>query len=421
MKSFRTTVSTGLLMLMLLPPILAAESADPEISLVTIGQGDPVYIWFGHTALVADDPAEQTPLLYDYGLFDFQQDNFFLNFAMGRLIYAKAETPLRYYLYAAQEAERNFRMTPLNLPAGAGTAAAAFLKAEVQPDRNTYLYHHYDDNCSTRIRDIIDEAVGGQFRQWAQAQEGRMTIREHFSRHSRDSFFMLWLLNFLQGSVIDRPITRWDELFLPFELEQAVEEFSYLAEDGRSVSLSGGIRTVLEYEHRQPVPETWDPVWPKGLALGLLIAALTGYALRRMHRCLREGDGTGLKIYGSLQIALGGFFGLAGTILLFMMLFTDHDVTRENLNILMVNPLWLAAVYYGIMLVRGKAAYLRHLDALWRVIGVLTAGMVVIRLGMTYPQGNQLTMALLIPVILVQGRWQRLLVRLKGLILPGRR
>ena len=77
----------------LLPMLLRAQEntyprgEDLEIKLVTIGPGDDVPSWWGHTALIVEDRRFKSSVFYNYGLFSFEEKNFFVNFAMGRLIF----------------------------------------------------------------------------------------------------------------------------------------------------------------------------------------------------------------------------------------------------------------------------------------------------------------------------------------------
>jgi hypothetical protein len=58
----------------------------PQVSLLTFSPGDIYWQRFGHNALIVRDGLG-APRLYNYGTFDFQQKNFFLNFARGRMQY----------------------------------------------------------------------------------------------------------------------------------------------------------------------------------------------------------------------------------------------------------------------------------------------------------------------------------------------
>ena len=66
----------------------------------------------------------------------------------------------------------------LNLPESKKVILAKQLAWEVLPENSQYLYHHYNDNCATRLRDLIDQAVDGQFKQLTN-KAARFTLREH--------------------------------------------------------------------------------------------------------------------------------------------------------------------------------------------------------------------------------------------------
>ena len=46
-----------------------------------------LYAAFGHNAIRVYDPVNEIDLAYNYGTFDFDQPNFYLNFARGDLLY----------------------------------------------------------------------------------------------------------------------------------------------------------------------------------------------------------------------------------------------------------------------------------------------------------------------------------------------
>src|ERR1700752_165462 len=70
------------------------ESSSLKVALLTFGPG-PVY-WerFGHNAIIIDDPAAGTRMAYNYGVFDFQEERFLLNFARGHMHYSLDAEPL---------------------------------------------------------------------------------------------------------------------------------------------------------------------------------------------------------------------------------------------------------------------------------------------------------------------------------------
>jgi hypothetical protein len=80
------------LILFLVAGLCQAQSSklsdQAEISVITLGpfQGE-VYSAFGHSAMRVYDPVLMIDDAYNWGVFDFDQPNFYLNFARGRNFY----------------------------------------------------------------------------------------------------------------------------------------------------------------------------------------------------------------------------------------------------------------------------------------------------------------------------------------------
>ena len=72
-------------------PIKLSEEA--QISVITFGpyQGE---LWsaFGHNGIRVFDPLLDMDWMYDWGRFDFEQTNFFWNFARGKMLYSIGRT-----------------------------------------------------------------------------------------------------------------------------------------------------------------------------------------------------------------------------------------------------------------------------------------------------------------------------------------
>ncbi|MEL6303331.1 MAG: DUF4105 domain-containing protein, partial [Bacteroidota bacterium] len=63
-------------------------SEDSKISLLTCAAGDELYYAFGHSAFRVQDNALGLDMVYNYGTFDFDQPNFYLNFVKGKMVYS---------------------------------------------------------------------------------------------------------------------------------------------------------------------------------------------------------------------------------------------------------------------------------------------------------------------------------------------
>ena len=287
------------------------------ISLLTVSQGGPIYSWFGHSAFLITTP-DRRDITYDYGTFSFNDDDFVVNFAFGRLWFLCHSSYAEYQLEGLEEDGRSVTRVVLPLTWEQKKAVIGFLNENVQAENRTYLYHHYKDNCATRLRDIIDYTTDGDFRRWAESQPGH-TFRQQASRALSRNPFMLWLLDFLQSGQIDKPATLWDEMFLPGNLEKAVMEYYHLDNE-----------LVVDNESNYPaVPDK-----PKS---NILFSVLFGLVLGGISAAfLLTGKEKGYFIYsGIIDVILG----ILGSFLFFLIFFSNHDVTWFNENILFVNPL----------------------------------------------------------------------------------
>ncbi|MBL8956489.1 MAG: DUF4105 domain-containing protein, partial [Myxococcaceae bacterium] len=127
----------------------ASRPEDLVISVATFGPGDDLPSWWGHTALVVEDRRLNHARLYNYGMFDFST-GFVHKFVQGRLEFWVGEASVigTYEMY--KSLDRDVRIQYLDLTPEQAQIAAQALANNVLPENREYLYHHYNDNCSTR-------------------------------------------------------------------------------------------------------------------------------------------------------------------------------------------------------------------------------------------------------------------------------
>ncbi|MDC7224789.1 MAG: DUF4105 domain-containing protein [Spirochaetales bacterium] len=382
---------------------LTAESSprgrDLTVSLMIIGPGKPLYVWWGHIGLIIENSREGTSHFYDFGNFSFEEENFYGNFAMGRLYYLKIKSRTEPYLHYMSWFDRWVHVYKLNLSSKEKETIYAILEEGVKPQNRTYLYHHYEDNCSTRIRDVLDEAMEGEIQE--ATAEYALSYRDQSNRFIRP-FWPYMLVNFLQGSGVDQPISTWDALFLPKELEKFV--LNHNRPDGdpfvtKTTERQDGIHPFIP-----------DKPFPRGGAAFLWGMALFFITISiRLSR--REGLGLFWRIFSLLAIALPGLF------LCFMMFFTDHHVTKGNLNGLIACPILLGALIPAIR-------YEKHLKAptlyrrFWDLQIILTLLSLLCQTLPGIGQDNLAVLTLFLPLMAAHGTAGSALVRLLS---PGLR
>lgn len=380
--------------------VIALKADDITLKLAVIGPGDELYFWWGHIGLVAEDKATGQARFFDWGVFSFENENFFVNFAFGRLLYTcavtRAELNYNFYIHT----NRDITLYTLDLPPDRKEAVLRFAENNMLPENRDYAYHHFRDNCATRIRDILDVALEGRFRAEYGNAPGRFTLRQHVRRHTWHSPLFDWLLNFLMGQGIDGPITVWDDMFLPSEIALRAGEFSYAAPDGGVKKLVSSVEVVNRAAGRPAVLDVPRRQWPRELVFSLLFSGVIVLSF------VLKGKERGYRVFtGILQSLLGLFFGAAGSVLFFMTFFTNHDYTFRNSNILFVNPPLLAAIPLGLIFAFTKKERKRFIciqvsRALWVYVvlgGLLT---MLIKLSPSFYQRNQVDQALVLPLAL---------------------
>lgn len=365
-----------------------------QIQLVTIEPGDELYTWWGHSAIIVTDTATGESRFYNYGLFSFETENFFSNFAMGRLWFEVGAMPTQFALEAYKRRNRTITIQTLNATPEVKQELARFLETNILPENRKYLYDHYYDNCATRVRDILDTAADGELHTYADAP-AETTFRRITRRFSGGYFFADMLLMFLMGQTIDETITIWETMFLPTELQGIIEEISIQTAEGRTEPFVVDSVVFNQATGRKPIPDKASSAVPLALAFGGgmgLIISLFSFALRHKPAAAR--------IHFGIASCLTGFFmGLPGIVLALMSLFTNHSVTYWNENLALANPLTFLAFPLGIFTAAGFQRISRIAAWLWFSLAGIGALYIILKVFPFFTQDNWQIIAFLAPLL----------------------
>jgi len=352
------------------PHARAEPGDDLTVVVLTFGPGDHPFFKFGHNAiLVQPGNNEESGLVYNFGTFAFDSPGLVPKFLRGRFKYwlsvsRMEDTPASYI-----SDNRTIEAQELDLTPAQKWSLRQSLRENARFENREYLYDYFRDNCSTRVRDAIDRAVGGLVRQAGQ-RPAAMTYRADALRMTADFLPEYIGLNLGLGRPTDAPITLWEEAFLPERLRDLLRDVRIPGESGDK-PLVKSERTLFA-AHRPPKPSQ-PPNWTVFfLAAGLVLGALL--ALLGRLGCNHPAARVGLGIAGSL---LGLGFGTLGLILLSLWLFTDHKAAYDNANIFLLAPWSVVLAGYGVGVALGRPAAMRKAfwvgasAAVFAVIGVL--------------------------------------------------
>ncbi len=313
-------------------PVLAEGRYN--ISLVTMDPGEELFARFGHIALVVEDRSSGTKMAYNFGTFNFNDPLLRAKYVKGDLEYWLSTVPYRsivrfYKAYNRQVIEQN-----LNLTASEAKFIAKKLYENARPENRNYAYRHYLDNCCTRIRDLINEATDGALLQGRNNDPTGRTFRDWTRPALKGMPIMRTLILFVLGPAVDRPITRWQEHFLPSILSEDLDDLRIGPEQRPAVAKTRTLST------RQGPPVGSKISSTEKIIISLFwISLLTGFGLplvfapRPLSARL---TGIGLIIWGLLA-------GLGGLALVIIWIITSHydGHNNENLFIMPAFHIWL--------------------------------------------------------------------------------
>ena len=348
-----------------LPPVHALPDKLTQLSVVTFGRGDQVHQYFGHNAFVVSGPGLAAPLVVNYGMFSFGPD-MIPQFLRGRLRFWVGTTPLDATTATYAAAQRDVRVRDLRLEPAALQSVLDQLKHDLRPENRSYLYDHYHDNCSTRLRDALDRALGGQLRR-AWSRPGKFTLRQETLRYTQHDPVVAWAMMFGLSDRVDRPVQEWDEAFLPDELERLLDATSYQDSHGARVALVSGRRTLFD-AGLAAAPQQPSKNWLLMLMLGTFIGIV---ALALADRVQPGQLSLSRLMYAALTAAVGITAGLFGSLLVSLWAFSDHVVAYANENLLLANPISLIAGVVSLALVfTGRVA--GWLRSLWGALALFS-------------------------------------------------
>ncbi|MEO5590032.1 MAG: DUF4105 domain-containing protein [Gemmatimonadaceae bacterium] len=336
-----------------LPPA-AAPAREPgseyTIYLLTMGPGDQVWEKFGHNAIWISDAATGFNITYHYGLFDFADKDFIPRFIQGRMRYSMGGFDVTPTVEAYRQTNRMVWAQELNLTPAQRQKLVDFLLWNNKPENRYYHYDYFRDNCSTRIRDALDVALGGAIKAGSENVPTSSTYRFHTSRLTQEDWPIFTGTMFGLGEPTDRRINAWEEMFLPVRMKDRLRSIRVATATGTEPLVKS--ERVLVQSTRPPE----DAEIHRGMLDYLMIAAvilLIGFGLWKFGSA--RGSAAGAVALAALWSVLAG---VGGTVLWGLWAFTDHLYSYRNENVLQLTPLSLilAVLLIRMMWIRRSGA-----------------------------------------------------------------
>jgi Domain of unknown function (DUF4105) len=299
-------------------------SPQAEISIITCGpyQGE-LYSAFGHSAIRVIDPVRGFDIAFNYGVFDFNQPNFYLNFTRGYLyyklgVYSYPDFRDHYISY-----NRYVHEQVLALDSAQKQKVFSYLENNSLPENQTYRYDYFYNNCASKVRDVFAEVFKAEIKFDSSFIKTNYTIRDLTEIYLKQQPWGDLGIDICLGLPMDKKASAYDYMFLPDYIESSFDR----------VTLSGSPIVREKISVYESLPETipfhWYHPW---IVFGLLflVAGILSYR-----------DWQRQKLSKWFDITLFGTLGIVGLLLFILWVATDHKAAANNFNLAWAFPLHL--------------------------------------------------------------------------------
>lgn len=295
-----------------------------QISVLTCATGTQLFSSFGHTAIRVQDVQLGIDVVYNYGTFDFDKPNFYLNFAKGKLIYSLSRKRFGNFLYDYELEKRWVKEQLLALTLKEKNSLFQFLETNYLPENRDYAYDPLFNNCSSITGDILEKQFEGQIEFKGSHLDKKYTFRQLVRQYIPLNSWGMFGIDLAFGGVTDRTATVREHMFMPY---YAMKQLTNTTKDGKP--LLKRKRTILNYPEESGNDSDSLLTSPLFWFMMLLAFVVAITILDYQHHSQNTW----------LDFVLFFISGAAGLIILLLWLATDHVVTGKNFNFLWLMPL----------------------------------------------------------------------------------
>jgi len=299
-------------------------SPQAELSIITCGpyQGE-LYSAFGHSAIRVVDPILGFDIAYNYGVFDFNQPNFYLNFTRGYLYYKLGVYSYPDFRDFYISYNRYVHEQILAIDSVQKQKIFSYLENNALPQNQTYRYDYFYNNCASKVRDVFAEVFKDQIKFDGSFIKTDYTIRDLTHNYLTQQPWGSLGIDICLGLPMDKKASPYEYMFLPDYIESSFDH----------TTLNGNPMVKQKVAVYESVPEKtpfhWYHPW---IVFGLLLMSVSFLSYRDWKRK------TTTKWF---DVTLFSVLGLLGLLLFILWIATDHKAAANNFNLLWAFPLHL--------------------------------------------------------------------------------
>ncbi|MGN6533642.1 MAG: lipoprotein N-acyltransferase Lnb domain-containing protein [Ginsengibacter sp.] len=307
------------------------DSCHLQISLLTVMPGEELYSTFGHSALRVTDTVTHRDIVYNYGTFNFDDPDFYTKFVRGKLLYYLSTDDFHSFVSENQQDNRGITEQILNLSCEQKRNIIGLLEANMMAQNRFYKYDFLFDNCTTRIRDLVQNASDSSVH-FGKALHTQVSFRNliHEYLNYNDKQWSKLGIDILLGSKTDAIASPYQVMFLPDYLMKTLDSSNI-----NSQPLVVEKHSLFKINYSQNEKNNLSHPFFIFICLFVLIAFLS-FSKNTFIQ----------KFLASFDALLFFIVGLLGILILFMWFGTDHIMCRNNYNLLWAWPMNIVAAFY---------------------------------------------------------------------------
>lgn len=300
-----------------------------RISLLTCAAGEEIYSLYGHTAIRYENFSKGIDIVYNYGVFDFDTPNFALRFALGQTDYQLGKNRFNRFAAAYAFSGRDVYQQVLNLTTDEKLHLVALLEENYRPEKRMYRYNFFYDNCATRPRDMIEQAINGSihYAENAVSQDKKYSFRDLLHQYNKEHPWSRFGMDLCVGSEGDKPITFRQMMFVPFYVQDFFRTAHITNKEGNTRPL------VLSEEKIVEAEEVYSPIGITPSQVGWIFFGFI--LIVTVHGVWKH------QSWWGIDLILFTIAGIAGCILTFLALLSEHPAMSPNYLLFVFHPFHL--------------------------------------------------------------------------------
>ncbi|MEZ4742231.1 MAG: DUF4105 domain-containing protein [Bdellovibrionota bacterium] len=341
------------------PLFRPADPSRAEFHLLTVGLGSALYMRFGHTILQLVDLDTGNEYNFNWGIFDFDDPDFAYKYFTGRLLYrvgvSNTQSVLAMYKYYEK---RKVWKEKINLTVEQKQKLLDRIFWNLKKENRTYLYQHFYNNCSTKVRDYLNEALGGKIKQAYGQQLAALNFRDYVRANLSRPAYAGFGLDIIMNRKIDEKISLWDEMFYPSRLRDLMLKLPAFDDEGNEVagsSLLSGTQLLVDNPDYAPIHVniySWIALFfGVPLIAVMLVFFVKPFALSAVHKV----PVISIRVLGGVTCLWALFAGALGTVMFVSWLLSDHLDILHNANLWAFWPIDFLMLPLGYNLIRHGA------------------------------------------------------------------